>query len=144
MVTNSSITRFGVSIPSDLIQSFDSYIRKRRYKSRSEAIRDLIRERLVAQEWEEEQADIPVIGVITYVYEHHRRELAGSILDIQHAFLNAVVVTQHVHLDHHNCLEIAIVRGRPQDLRDLSDRLKALKGVKHCTLTMTTTGALLS
>lgn len=144
MATKTQITRFGVSIPTDLIESFDAFIREKQYKTRSEAIRDLIREKLVDREWEEAYGQRVVVGTITYVYDHHKRELVDSILDIQHAFPDSVIVSQHVHLNHHNCLEVAIVRGRPGDLRDLADKLKALKGVKHCTLTMTTTGELLS
>jgi CopG family nickel-responsive transcriptional regulator len=139
-----SITRFGVSIPHDLIGAFDKYIREREYRSRSEAIRDLIREKLINQEWEEEFKGQNVVGVITYVFDHHKRELIDSIIDIQHDFPENVIVSQHVHLDHYNCLEVVIVRGEPSILRNLAYKLQALKGVKHCQLTMTTTGASLS
>ena len=139
-----SITRFGVSIPYDLIRTFDKYIRKREYNNRSEAIRDLIREKLIEQEWEKEFEGQKVVGVITYVFNHHKRELVDSIIDIQHNFPDHVIVSQHVHLDHHNCLEVVIVRGEPNALRNLTYKLKAFKGVKHCQLTMTTTGTSLS
>ena len=141
---NKSITRFGVSIPLDLISAFDEYIRKRGYNNRSEAIRDLIREKLIEQEWEKEFEGQQVVGVITYVFDHHKRELVDSIIDIQHNFPEHVIVSQHVHLDHHNCLEVVIVRGESDALHNLSYKLKALKGVKHCRLTMTTTGTSLS
>ncbi len=140
----SDLVRFGISIPSDLIQAFDKYIAEREYKNRSEAIRDLIREKLVEKEWDLEVQDQVVIGTITYVYDHHKRELVDEIIEIQHDFPEEVIVTQHVHLDHHNCLEVAIVRGQAQNLRRLSYKLQALKGIKHCKLTMTTTGASLS
>jgi len=139
-----SITRFGVSIPHDLIRAFDKYIREREYNNRSEAIRDLIREKLIEQEWEKEFEGQKVVGVIAYVFDHHKRELVDSIIDIQHNFPDHVIVSQHVHLDHHNCLEVVIVRGEPDVLRNLAYRLKVLKGVKHCQLTMTTTGTSLS
>ncbi len=141
---NKTITRFGVSVPSDLIKTFDGYIKDRGYSNRSEAIRDLIREKLVAREWEREIDGQEVVGTITYVYDHHKRELVDDIIDLQHRYGNLVIVSQHVHLDHHNCLEVAIVRGSPGELRELAYRLKALKGVKHCQITMTTTGATLS
>lgn len=141
---NKSITRFGVSIPHDLIRAFDKYIREREYSNRSEAIRDLIREKLIEQEWEKEFEGQKVVGVIAYVFDHHKRELVDSIIDIQHNFPDHVIVSQHVHLDHHNCLEVVIVRGEPDALLLLTYKLKALKGVKHCRLTMTTTGTSLS
>ena len=141
---HSELVRFGVSVPEDLISAFDDYIRQREYGSRSEAIRDLIREKLIEQDWEHDNTDNPVVGTITYVFDHHKRELVDSILDIQHGFTDHVIVSQHVHLDHHNCIEVAIVRGRPSDLRGLAYKLKALKGVKHCRLTMSTSGAALS
>jgi CopG family transcriptional regulator, nickel-responsive regulator len=139
-----SIARFGVSIPYDLIRTFDKYIREREYNSRSEAIRDLIREKLIEQEWKKEFEGQKVVGVITYVFDHHKRELVDSIIDIQHHFPDHVIVSQHVHLDHHNCLEVVIVSGESNALRNLTYKLKALKGVKHCQLTMTTTGTGLS
>ncbi|RKX58618.1 MAG: nickel-responsive transcriptional regulator NikR [Thermodesulfobacteriota bacterium] len=141
---NKSITRFGVSIPHDLIRSFDKYIREREYSNRSEAIRDLIREKLIEQEWEKEFEGQKVVGVIAYVFDHHKRELVDSIIDIQHDYPDHVIVSQHVHLEHHNCLEVVIVHGEPDALRHLTYKLKALKGVKHCRLTMTTTGTSLS
>ncbi len=137
----SMLTRFGVSIPDDLINAFDQYIAEREYGSRSEAIRDLIREKLVEQEWEKESQNSDVVGTITYVFDHHKRELVESILEIQHDFPDTVIVSQHIHLDHHNCMEVAIVKGRPSTLRGLAYKIKALKGVKHCSLTMTTTGS---
>ncbi len=141
MKEESRLTRFGVSIPTALIVAFDRLIKERQYRNRSEAIRDLIREKLVEQEWADSVRGKEVIGTITYVYDHHKRELVNEILDIQHCFPESVVASQHVHLDHHNCLEVAIVRGRAAALKDLADKLRALKGVKHCQLTMTTTGA---
>jgi len=141
---NKTIARFGVSIPADLIRSFDQYIASREYSNRSEAIRDLIRETLIEQEWEKEGGSREVVGTITYVYDHHKRELVNWIIDIQHDFPDHVIASQHVHLDHYNCLEVAIVRGEPAALRNLANKLNALKGVKHCQLTMTTTGADLS
>ncbi len=141
MKEESRLTRFGVSIPTALIVAFDRLIKERQYRNRSEAIRDLIREKLVEQEWADSVRGKEVIGTITYVYDHHKRELVNEILDIQHCFPESVVASQHIHLDHHNCLEVAIVRGRAAALKDLADKLRALKGVKHCQLTMTTTGA---
>jgi len=143
-IKDKSITRFGVSIPSDLIYAFDKYIRERGYTNRSEAIRDLIRGKLIEKEWEKEFEGQEVIGTITYVYDHHKRNLVDSILDIQHDSPNHIVALQHVHIDHHNCLEVVIVRGEADVLRNLAHKLKALKGMKHCKLTMTTTGANLS
>jgi len=139
-----SIARFGVSIPCDLIRTFDKYIRERAYNNRSEAIRDLIREKLIEREWGKELKGQKVVGVITYVYDHHKRKLVNSIIDIQHNFPEHVIVSQHIHLDHCNCLEVVVVRGGPVTVRNLTYKLKALKGVKHCQLTMTTTGTSLS
>ncbi len=135
------VVRFGVSIPEELITAFDEYIRARAYQNRSEAIRDLIREKLIEKEWEQESMDQEVVGTITYVFDHHKRELVDSILHIQHEFADCVIASQHVHLDHDNCLEVAIVRGKPSILRGVAYKLKALKGVKHCRFTMTTTGS---
>lgn len=141
---DTSLTRFGVSIPTELIRSFDAYVQRNEYTSRSEAIRDIIREKLIEEAWSSAEEGKEVVGTITYVYDHHKRELVDSIIDIQHDFSGLVLATQHVHLDHANCLEVAIVRGDPASLTGLANKLKALKGIKHCQMTMTTTGADLS
>jgi len=129
--------RFGVSLDKSLISRFDRLLRRRRYSNRSEAIRDLIRASLVAQEWADGGR---VAGAITLAYDHHRRELITRLVDIQHDYASLIVSTQHVHLDHHNCLEIIAVRGRARQAQELTDRLRAERGVKHVTLSMTTTG----
>ncbi len=132
------LARFGVSLDGKLLELFDRAIKNRGYTSRSEAIRDLIRSDLVAREWEEAKE---VVGVIMLVYDHHRRELQKAVTDLQHRHLGEIVSTQHVHLDHHNCLEVVIVRGGSGKVRELADRLQALRGVKHCSLSMSTTGS---
>ena len=129
--------RFGVSLEKELIDDFDKHIESRGYKNRSEAIRDMIRAELVKKEW---QSDNEVAGAITMNYDHHHRELVNTFMDIQHDFQGLVISTQHVHLDHHNCLEIIAVKGKARNVEKLANRLKAQKGVMHVALSMSTTG----
>jgi CopG family nickel-responsive transcriptional regulator len=103
------------------------------YASRSELVRDLIRERLVQQAWE--AGDQDVAGVLTIVYDHHQPELTQNILDIQHRQLVHVVASTHVHMDHHNCLETIIIRGRPEEIERLSLEIGGLRGVRFSELT---------
>ena len=138
----SELVRFGVSIPESLLKSFDQYLARKHYRNRSEAIRDLIREKLVEEEWRKSHSE--VVGTITYVYDHHKRELTDRLIDIQHDHYARIISTQHVHLDHDHCLEVIIVKGEVSAVRDLADRIKALKGILHCSLSMTTTGKALS
>lgn len=133
-----NIVRFGVSLDEKLLRRFDAAIRRTGYQSRSEAIRDLIRSDLVARQWKESKE---VVGVVMLVYDHHGRQLQEAITDLQHRHLGEIVSTQHVHLDHDNCLEVVIVRGRSGSVEKLAGRLKALRGVKHCSLSMSTTGS---
>jgi CopG family transcriptional regulator, nickel-responsive regulator len=133
----SSLIRFGISLDKTLLESFDVLISDRGYTNRSEALRDLIRDELVRKEWL--SGDI-VAGTITLVYDHHTRELNARLTDIQHNHHNVIIATQHIHLDHHNCLEVIVVQGTPQDIEKLAARLKATRGVKHSALTMATTG----
>jgi len=133
----SEIIRFGVSLEKTLLQRFDRLIRGRKYTNRSEALRDLIRKELVEIEWKE---DREVAGAITYVYDHHRRELLNRLTDLQHDYQQIIISTQHIHLDHDHCLEIVAVRGRAKSIRQLADALKAVKGVRHGTLSMTSAG----
>ena len=131
------LARFGVSLERDLLDKFDRHIRRMNYANRSEAFRDLIRRELIRREWEEGE---DVAGAVTIIYDHHRRDLVTKLMDIQHEFQKNIISTQHVHLDHDNCLEIVAVRGRPDDVRRLADRLLSVKGVKHGTLSMSSTG----
>ncbi len=134
----SGLTRFGVSIDSQLIKKFDALVVRKGYATRSEAIRDMIRDSLVEQEWESD--DQETVGTITIVYNHHTRELDHALTDMQHKSFHQIISTLHVHLDAHNCLEVLVVRGRSQEIRKIADRLIGTRGVKHGKLTTTTTG----
>ncbi len=133
----SKVFRFGISLDKDLLDKFDWLIKDRSYSNRSEAFRDLIRQELVKKEWQEGKE---VAGAISLIYDHHRRELLNRIIGIQHGFQKLIISTQHIHLDHNNCLEIIAVKGAPREVQRLSDTLKSIKGVKHGTLSMSTTG----
>lgn len=132
------ITRFGVSIDNQLIKKFDTLLTRKGYATRSEAIRDMIRDMLVEQEWE--AGDKETVGTITIVYNHHTRELEHALTDMQHQSFHQIISALHVHLDAHNCLEVLIVKGQGQDIKKIADRLIGTRGVKHGKLTMTTTG----
>jgi CopG family nickel-responsive transcriptional regulator len=133
----SGLFRFGVSLDKALLDKFDRYIRERNYSNRSEAFRDLIRQELIKKEWQEGD---DVAGAITLIYDHHRKDLLNKITDLQHDFQKVIISTQHIHLDHDNCLEIVAVRGQPREVTKLADMMKSIKGVKHCTLSMSSTG----
>lgn len=133
----SEIVRFGVSLEQKLLDRFDRLIRKKNYTNRSEALRDLIRQELIKKEWDEGGE---VAGAITFVYDHHKRELLNKLTDIQHDTQKVIISTQHIHLDHDNCLEIIAVRGKAKDVQKLTDQINAVKGVKHCALSITGMG----
>ena len=133
-----SVTRFGISLESPLLKRFDNLIKKKGYASRSEAIRDLIRDSLVTEEWESSTSE--TVGTITLVYSHDTRELSDNLNDLQHQYHELVRSTMHIHLDGHNCLEVIVVKGKARDIKSVADRLIGTKGVKHGKLTVTTTG----
>jgi len=133
----SEITRFGVSIADTLIRQFDQLIARKGYTNRSEAIRDLIRDSLVKQEWDSEKE---TVGTITLVYDHHTRELSKALTSLQHKFYRMIISSIHIHLDEHNCLEVLLVKGKGKELKRISDWLIGTRGVKHGTLSLTTTG----
>lgn len=133
----SDIIRFGVSLEKELLEKFDRLIKEKKYPNRSEAIRDLIRENLVKREWIEGKE---VAGAITLVFDHHKRELMNTLTDIQHDFHTLIISSQHIHLDHDNCLEIIVVKGKPEETKELTNKLKATKGVKYGALSIATTG----
>lgn len=131
------IVRFGVSLEKSLLDKFDLLMRRRGYGNRSKALADIVREKLVAQEWTEGKE---VVGTITMIYNHHQRELTSKLLDIQHHHYSEILSSQHIHLDHDNCIEVVVVRGVPRRIKALADRLSACRGVKHCQVTMSSTG----
>jgi CopG family nickel-responsive transcriptional regulator len=134
-----AVTRFGVSIPDQLVKAFDRRIRAKGYRARSEAIRDIMRDYLVAGEWERQEG--PVVGTITVVYSHGTRELTRALTDIQHGFHGSVICSTHIHLDEHNCLEVVVVKGTTAQVQAIADRLISTRGVKHGKLVCTTTGS---
>jgi CopG family nickel-responsive transcriptional regulator len=132
------LSRIGVAIDSDLLEKFDGLIARRGYTNRSEAFRDMIRDELVEHAWE---ADRPVVGTVSLVYDHHVRLLNEKLTDLQHDHYRHILSTLHVHLDHDHCLEVLVVRGKASEVRRIADGLISTKGVKHGRLTMTATGA---
>src|SRR6476620_10713773 len=130
----SDLSRIGVAIDSELLEKFDELIAKRGYTNRSEAFRDLIRDELVQKSWE--SPDSHVVGTVTLVYDHHVRMLSEKLTDMQHEHHHNVVSTMHVHLDHDNCLEVLIVKGKSKDVRRIADALISVKGVRFGNLTI--------
>ena len=133
----SEIVRFGVSLEKELLDKFDNLIKEKNYPNRSEAIRDLIRVNLVEKEWAEGKE---VAGAITLVFDHHKRELMNTLTDVQHDFHHLIISNMHIHLDHDNCLEIIVVKGKPTEVKELTNKLRVTKGVKYGALSIATTG----
>lgn len=131
------VVRTGVSLEHELLEKFDYAISKKGYGNRSEAIRDLIRDYLVADEIDKNKV---VVGTLTIVYDHHRPNLTEKLVDLQHHAGSSVLAATHVHMDHHNCLEVIIMKGRGGELRDLANGILSLRGVKHGQLVITSTG----
>lgn len=130
-----SLERFGVSMESELLDRFDRKIHETGYPNRSEAIRDIVRDYLVRQEWE--SGGGTVVGTLTIVYDHHAREVEGRLTDQQHAHHELVLCATHVHLDHDNCLEVIVLRGDANQVREIANGLISMKGVKHGELVCT-------
>lgn len=134
----SDTVRFGVSLSLELLDNFDELIRKLGYENRSEAVRDLIRHKLVEKEWE--APNVKTFAAVFLVYDHHTMSVATRLMDLQHESFAQVIGSFHVHLDEHNCLEVVVVRGKGKDLRELAEKMISLKGVKYGTLNIGTSG----
>jgi len=131
------LKRFSISLEESLLDIFDKHILAHSYNNRSEAIRDLIRKAFVKTEWE---ADKDVMGVVSLVYDHHQHKLQEKVTEVQHDYHHHIVSTTHVHMDHHNCLEVIVVKGKAKEVQELADRLIALRGVRDGNLAMSSTG----
>lgn len=132
------VIRCGISLDPKLLAQFDRLIARLGYANRSEAVRDLIRDRLVSEEWKHGKAE--AVATVSLVYDHHELDLPRRLTDLQHEHHSTVVSTLHVHLDEHNCLEVLILRGRGSRIRAIGERLTSIKGVKHGKMMLTTTG----
>jgi len=130
------LCRIGVAISDDLLAKFDELITERGYSNRSEAFRDLIRNELVQETWK--SSDAEVFGTVTLVYDHHARLLTERLTELQHQYHSAILSALHVHLDHNNCLEVILVKGKAALVQKLANSLIAVKGVKHGRFTVTT------
>ena len=130
------LTRIGVSLPSNLLNKFDTIIRGRGYSSRSEGIRDAIRAYIVEYEWMERESG-EEIGTVTYLYDHGQRGLGGELTEVQHHFIGMIKSSTHIHLDNENCFEIVVIQGDAKKIKELAENIMSLKGVKHVKLTTT-------
>lgn len=129
------ITRFGVSIEPDLLIKFDKKIKKKGYNNRSEAIRDIIRKDLIEEK--NRNTDIECFGTFTMIYDHHTGNLTDKLLEIQHDHIKDILSTSHIHIDHDNCLEVLVLKGKTGKIQKLADAIKSLKGIKHGELVIT-------
>ncbi|MEM2933648.1 MAG: nickel-responsive transcriptional regulator NikR [Halobacteria archaeon] len=133
------LERIGVSLPANLLKRFDDIIAKRGYSSRSEGIRDAIRNYIIDYEWMREEKGEKV-GIITLIYDHHQRGLVNALLEMEHEYTELIESSLHKHLDEENCLEVIVVRGDAEKVKTLSEKIMALRGVKHVKLTTTSPG----
>ncbi len=131
------LQRFGVSVETDLLDKFDEFIRDGNYQNRSEALRDLMREALVRKQWKEDET---IAGAIAFVYDHHHGHLVNHLMEVQHDYFHIIISSQHIHLDHDNCMEIVVAKGPANQIRNLYDAIRSMKGVKHIDLLRSTTG----
>jgi CopG family nickel-responsive transcriptional regulator len=129
------VTRFGVSIETELLNKFDTLSSKKGYNNRSEALRDLIRENLISEKIDNENA--MCFGIITFVYDHHKREIEKTLNNFQHDFYKSILFTSHVHIDHDNCMEIVVIKDKAGRAKKLADKILSFKGVKHGKFVMT-------
>ncbi|HEK85169.1 MAG: nickel-responsive transcriptional regulator NikR [Candidatus Saccharicenans sp.] len=132
------IARFSISLEIELSKKFDLWMKKNGYNNRSEAIRDLIRDRLVEDEWKDEEKE--VVAILSLVYNHESRDLSEVLTAIQHENYQLVLTSTHIHLDKHNCLEVIIMRGQAGQIKKVANKLLSQRRVKHGRLVMTTTG----
>jgi len=128
-----SLKRFGVSLDEEYMKQLDHLVKDRQFPNRSQAIRHLISSSMVDEKWEGSEE---VAGAIVLVYDHHKRDLQNRSTEIQHDFHHLILAVQHVHLDHHNCLETISLKGKANELVALADRLIAIKGIRHGKLAM--------
>ena len=139
---NDEIVRFGISMPANLVRELDAWRTQHGYASRSEAVRDLLRDMMVAKRWEEGSADddVPMVGVVSIVYKHATRELSEHLTEMQLHHHTVAQAALHIHLNPENCLEVIVLRGTRRDVRTLANQLISARGVIHGKFIPTTSG----
>lgn len=130
------LIRFGISMEDDLLHQFDHLIARKGYTNRSEAVRDIVRDKLVEESIETEHGN--VFGALVFIYDHHKRELEKSLSNLQHDYFHNIISTSHVHVDHDHCLEVVLLKGKAKILKNVAEKLLSFKGVEHGRLTLTT------
>ena len=138
MSKKEGVTRFSVSAEKSLMRQFDQLRKTQGYKNRSLAVADMMRDRLV--EHRNTVGDAEAAGTVTLVYDHHKAHIQEALTELQHGFTGMIVSTLHVHLDHHHCLEVIVLKSKASAIKQLADRLIGTKGVKHGKLSLTSTG----
>lgn len=133
----SSLVRFSLSLEKMLLDRLETLVKRSRYDNRSEFVRDMIRDRLVEHEWREGGE---VVGTITLVYDHHKRELNNKLISLQHHHHDMILATTHVHLDEQMCVEMILTRGAAEEISGLADDIRQQKGVLHAALSLSSTG----
>ena len=130
----SDLVRVSLSLEAPLNRELARLVREQGYENRSEFVRDMIRERLVAESWDHDEE---VVGTITLIYDHHKRRVSEKVTDLQHHHHDQVLASTHVHLDAHMCAEVVIVKGRASEVKHMADELRRQKGILHATLSQT-------
>ncbi len=133
----SSLVRFSLSLEKTLLDRLETLVKRSRCDNRSEFVRDMIRNRLVEHEWREGGE---VVGTITLVYDHHKRELNNKLISLQHHHHDMIMATTHVHLDEHMCAEMILAKGAAEEISSLADELRQQKGILHAALSLSSTG----
>lgn len=129
------LKRFGISMEDNLLKQFDNLIGQRGYTNRSEAVRDLVREKLVEESVHQTKEE--VFGALVFIYDHHKRELEKTLTNLQHDNFQNIISTTHVHIDHDHCLEVILLRGKASLVKNIAEKIISLNGVKHGKLTLT-------
>ena len=132
-----TLQRFSMAIEKPLLERLEAMVRKSRYANRSEFIRDMLRERLVEEEW---KGNEEVVGTITLVYDHETRELSKKLTRLQHHHHDLVLASTHVHLDEHMCAEMVLTKGKAHEIEEMANLLRQQRGVLHASLSLSSTG----
>ena len=132
-----AVSRISVSLPPETLKDFDRYAKEKGYETRSKAVADLMREAVMREEWATGNPE--VVGAVTMVYDHHTRGLSEKLTDIQHDNIVNILSTTHIHIDHHRCLEVIIIRGKVKRVQRIGERLISARGVLHGKIVLAAT-----